>query len=212
MNRNPSVRKLILVPAVITLVVTLLRLIGELQGWSPTFFDPEPGGGGALFGIWLLVPVFGIYFALKLAKAGQGPPSGWKVALRAAIVLFVITGIVYGVLGLVSNVIGSLLTMGVLVLGTTILAMKKPWPALYSTLIAYALAARLPVAFIMFFAFFGDWGTHYDGPPPNFPETGPLVKWLVSGLWAQMTFWISFTIIFGMLFGGLAAGLRKSFS
>jgi hypothetical protein len=28
--------KLILVPAVITLAGTLLRLIGELQGWSPT--------------------------------------------------------------------------------------------------------------------------------------------------------------------------------
>lgn len=35
---SPDARRigeLILVPAVITLAVTLLRLVGELQGWSP---------------------------------------------------------------------------------------------------------------------------------------------------------------------------------
>jgi len=31
--------KLILVPAVITLAVTLLRLVGGLQGWSPILFN-----------------------------------------------------------------------------------------------------------------------------------------------------------------------------
>jgi CHASE2 domain-containing sensor protein len=36
-------RQLILVPAVITLAVTLLRLVGELQNWSPTLFSREPG-------------------------------------------------------------------------------------------------------------------------------------------------------------------------
>ncbi len=209
MYPNPPVRKLILVPAVITLVVTLLRLVGELRGWSSTFFSPEPGGGGALFEIWLLVPVFGIYFALKLARAGQGPASGWGVALRAAIVLLVIVGIVWGVTSLVSHTIGQVLTLGVLVLSISLLAMKQAWPALYSTLIAYGLAARLPVAFIMLLAILGDWRTHYDATPPGFPETGPLVEWLITGLWAQMTFWISYTLVFGMLFGGLAAGLAS---
>ena len=41
------VRQLILVPSVITLAVTLLRLVGELQNWSPRLFNKEPGGGGA---------------------------------------------------------------------------------------------------------------------------------------------------------------------
>ena len=31
--------RLILVPAVITLAVTLLRLVGDLQGWSPALFN-----------------------------------------------------------------------------------------------------------------------------------------------------------------------------
>ena len=46
-------------------------------------------------------------------------------------------------------------------------------PALLSlgrTLLAYGLAARIPVAGIMFLAMMGRWGTHYDyvGMPPEF--------------------------------------------
>lgn len=60
-------KKLILVPAVITLAVTLLRLVGEflnLPGWLAS---KEPGGAGALIGITWLAPIFAIYFAYKLA-------------------------------------------------------------------------------------------------------------------------------------------------
>jgi hypothetical protein len=40
MSQDASrIGKLILVPSVITLAVTLLRLVGELQGWSPTLFN-----------------------------------------------------------------------------------------------------------------------------------------------------------------------------
>ncbi len=56
MSDDASVRpaRLILVPAIVTLAVTLLRLVGELQDWSPRLFSKEAGGGGALVGIaWL---------------------------------------------------------------------------------------------------------------------------------------------------------------
>src|SRR5881409_1708216 len=46
-----SLVRLVRVPALITLGVTLLRLIGELQGWSPALFSRQAGGGGALVGI-----------------------------------------------------------------------------------------------------------------------------------------------------------------
>ena len=90
-----SIRRLILVPAVITLAVTLLRLVGELQHWSPRLFSREAGGAGALVGIVWLVPIFGIYFAIRLNQAGQGPASrgraiGFAVAAlltEAALVL-----------------------------------------------------------------------------------------------------------------------------
>ena len=40
MSQDKSrIGKLILVPAVITLAVTFLRLVGELQGWSPILFN-----------------------------------------------------------------------------------------------------------------------------------------------------------------------------
>jgi hypothetical protein len=42
---------LILWPALIALAITLLRLAGELQGWSSVLFNPAAGGGGALVGI-----------------------------------------------------------------------------------------------------------------------------------------------------------------
>ncbi len=53
-----SIGKLILVPAVITLAVTILRLVGELENWSPLFFNKHAGGGGALIGTqWLNHPI-----------------------------------------------------------------------------------------------------------------------------------------------------------
>jgi hypothetical protein len=60
-HEDLPLRSLILVPAIITLAVTLLRLAGELLRWSPTFFNREAGGPGAIVGIVWLVPVFGIY-------------------------------------------------------------------------------------------------------------------------------------------------------
>ncbi len=65
-----STFRLVLVPGLITLAVTLLRLVGELNGWSPTLFSSEAGGGGAVIGITWLVPLFGIYFAWKLFRSG----------------------------------------------------------------------------------------------------------------------------------------------
>lgn len=70
---------LILVPALISLGVTILRLVGELKNWSPLLFNPEAGGGGALVGIAWLVPIFGIYFGLKLAKLNPDAPGGGRM-------------------------------------------------------------------------------------------------------------------------------------
>src|SRR5437867_12845641 len=68
-----EIAKLILVPSLITLGVTILRVVGELQNWSPILFGKGAGGGGAIVGIAWLAPIFGIYFALKLSGTGAGP-------------------------------------------------------------------------------------------------------------------------------------------
>ena len=87
--------------------------------------------------------------------------------------------------------------------------MRKTWPALFKTLLAYAFAARIPVAILMIFAIFGQWGTHYDAPAPGQPEMGPFATWVMTGLLPQTTTWIAFTVLVGSLFGGITAALTK---
>ena len=103
MSDDASARpgRLILVPAIITLAVTLLRLVGELQGWSPRFFSKEAGGGGALVGIAWLVPVFGAWFGWKLARAGERPGAlGRALGLTVlALALLPASGFVAGSAG-----------------------------------------------------------------------------------------------------------------
>ncbi len=80
---GPNIRNLILAPAIISFAITILRLVGELNQWSPAVFSREAGGGGSLLGISWLVPVFGVYFAVKLVRDGYTPKSNMKVILFA---------------------------------------------------------------------------------------------------------------------------------
>src|SRR5438093_1058753 len=91
-SERVSISSLILWPSVITLAITVLRLVGELQHWSPRFFNPEPGGGGALVGISWLPLIFGIYFALKLAGAGEGPASAGRAILIPILGIILMVG------------------------------------------------------------------------------------------------------------------------
>ena len=72
---HSSIVRLILVPGLITLAVTMLRLGGELARLNKILFNPAPGGPWAIVGIPWLAPIFGVYFAVKLARGGGGPAS-----------------------------------------------------------------------------------------------------------------------------------------
>jgi hypothetical protein len=205
MANDVSIKKLILVPSVITLAVTLLRLTGELMHWSPTFFNSAAGGGGAVVGIAWLVPLFGIYFALKLADAGQGPSAAGP-AIGYSILGFALMptlGLGAMKLGLQQQSFATFAVFIVLAVVGAAVAYRA-WPALGRTLAAYGLAARIPVMVVMLFAMLGNWGTHYDLPPPNFPEMSPIAKWLLIGVLPQLTIWIWFTISVGAIFGSIA--------
>jgi hypothetical protein len=212
MSDESTVRpgKLILVPAVITLAVTLLRLVGELQGWSPRLFSKEAGGGGALVGISWLVPVFGAWFGWKLGKAGQGPG-----AVGRALGLTILAFALLPALGFAANAAGmkqqSLSTFAVYVVGSIVglVVGLRAWPALGRTLLAYAFAARIPVVLVMLGAILGNWGTHYDVAPPDFPAMAPLSKWLLIGALPQMTIWIWFTVVVGSLVGIVTGGIAR---
>src|SRR5688500_4407445 len=183
MGNDAPIKKLILVPAVITLAVTLLRLTGELMHWSPKLFNPAPGGGGAIVGIAWLVPVFGAYFGWTLARAGLAPARTGPALGYAVLGFLVLPALGFAAvkLGVPSQSFTGFAVFVVLsIIGAAVA--YRGWPALGRTLVAYGLAARIPVVLVMLAAILGNWGTHYDVPPPNFPAMSPLAKWLLIGV------------------------------
>ena len=223
MNQNASrIGKLILVPAVITLAVTLLRLVGELQGWSPALFNRgDKPFSPSLVGIVWLVPVFGAWFGWKLIRAGSGPGSlgrafGVTFAALAVMPLAAFlapkAGIVPGHMWRPNVPITeslTILSVFVVVFFVGIAIGILAWPALGRTLLAYGLAARIPIALLMLVAMLGNWGTHYDARPSYPPQMSTLGWWVALGLAPQLSFWMWYTIAFGALFGIVAAAIAR---
>jgi hypothetical protein len=197
-----SLKSLILVPALITLAITILRLVGELQNWSPTFFSRAAGGAGAIVGIVWLVPIFGAYFAVKLAKAGAAPGAG-RVLGHSALALALAVLVIFATVKATTNERAHFWVFLVVAVVAGVIAYRG-WPALGRVLLAYGLAARVPVALVMLVAIYANWGTHYDVAPRSMAAMAPLPKWFMIGLLPQMLAWIPFTICVGALFGGLA--------
>jgi len=210
-DTRPPVRELILVPSLITLGITLLRLVGELQNWSPGLFSRAAGGGGSLIGISWLILVFGAWFGWRLTRTGHGASGPLKVSGLAFLVGLAVG---FGSFG-IGQIGGQNAFFGAFICGSiaAIFLTRNLWPALWRTLVAYAFAARIPVALLMLVAILGNWGTHYDVPPPGFPDTySPFVKWVLIGLLPQLTIWIYMTVIGGLVAGGMAgavAGRKK---
>jgi hypothetical protein len=202
-------KRLILVPALVTLAVTVARLAGELAHGSHRFFNPEPGGAWAIVGIVWLAPIFGIYFALKLHAGAQGPKSYGRALGFAALGIAVVVGLSFAGARLLHPYAFRerlFFAWGIFV-AAAILTLPG-WPTLFRTLLAYSYAARVPVAIVMFFAFWRKWGTHYDAIPTGLPGgLGLLAKYLWLGFFPQLLFWVALTILVGMFFGSLAAGV-----
>jgi len=203
-----STFRLILMPGIITAAVTLLRLVGELNHWSRALFNPDAGGGMALVGIAWLVPIFGIYFAMKLQGSTE-IRGGWRTvgfAVLAVLAFFAVFYALATLLGIDPNqptlaalgtsAVASLVALGVAYYGSG---------ALGRVLLAYGLVARIPVLLVMLLAILGNWGTHYDVLPPGVvTEMSPWAKWFLIGVVPQLTLWMAFTVAVGALFGGLA--------
>jgi len=212
-----NVKRLIMVPALIALAITIVRLVGELAGGSSALFSREAGGGGALVGIVWLVPIFGVYFAIKLVRQGSGPESVGKViglAVAGLVIAGATTFLIFALFGdpnvsvSFGGAIGQQLGIAIASL-VVVLILRKGWPVFFQTLLSYAFASRIPVLIVMLIAMLGDWGTHYELGPPGYPEMGFLTKFILIGLFPQMTFWIMFTMVVGTLCGGIAAALVR---
>lgn len=195
---GPSLLSLVLWPAALTLGVTLLRLLGELRGWSPTYFSRLPGGGLAVVGIVWLVPLVGAYFGWRLARAGVRPPALSSLAGWPAGALLLGLAIGYGLERVVQPSWTGTFVLWAMVAVFVGLMSFVTWPALGWPLLAYAFAARVPVALVMAFAIRARWGTHYDAPAPGLTAFFPMQRWLWTGLLPQFTIWIAFTLAVGM--------------
>jgi hypothetical protein len=198
------ITRLIAIPAVITLAVTILRLVGELKHWPTPWFNAAAGGGAALVGISWLPIMFGPYFALKLAGSGEGPASNGKAIGFAvlSLLVFALAGLLFS--ATISH--PSFLTLAALLL--MLAAAFVPgigWRSLGNTLVAYAFAARIPVLAVMYFAMHGNdgagWGTHYDAVPPALAHAPLATKYLYAAIAPQMTMWIGWTAMLGSIFG-----------
>ncbi|MBZ5516528.1 MAG: hypothetical protein LAN62_17105 [Acidobacteriia bacterium] len=207
-ENSVCISRMILIPALITLGVTILRLVGELLHWPTVLFNPAAGGGGAIVGISWLPIIFGIYFALKLAGAGEGPSSLGKAIGFTLLGLVVMAGGMT-LMGLSRFESVPLLLGALILIGASVVIPLKGWPSLTKALIAYGYLARIPVAVIMFFALRGHWGTHYDAPPPGLPEMGFWAKYLGIAIFPQLVGWIGFTVIVGLLFGIVATAIAR---
>jgi hypothetical protein len=208
--------RIIVFPALLTFAVTILRLTGELQHWSAKWFSPEtggitPAGVSWIFGItWLAAP-FGSYFGIKLMRSGHKPNSRGKTFTFAALGIVIFLTYSFAV-----RFICNLLNIGFpeyLIFVWFFWALAGglqyfAWPELFKVLLAYAYAARIPVAVIMGFAMLGHWGTHYDYVGIQIPLTG-LPRYLWLAFFPQLVGWVGFTVTLGSVAGVLTIAVVK---
>lgn len=206
---RPGTMQLIMVPGLITLAVTVLRLVGELQQWPKPWFSASAGGGGAVIGISWLPILFGPYFALKLARSAGRPAShgkaiGFSLAGVGAMVLggfVVFKGFSQGA--------GVIAILGFLIiLGAAFIA-RAGWPVLGTTLFAYAIAARIPVLIVMFVAMRAGWVTHYSAIDPKLAQAPFWKQFVDEALLPQMFIWIGYTVVVGSLFGTIVEAIVR---
>lgn len=212
-----GVLSLVLVPALLTLVVTIVRLVGELEGWSPVLFNshgPDPEQQQGLFGITLLIPVFGFWFGFRLRRDTGGPANLMGSVLQYVIAIGVLAGGFFAAKTLGWFVMpskeqpGEPVGMGVVagLMGVVFLIVLTAWPRLSSTLLLYALLARLPVVVITFLAVDKNWGTHYEKLPSFFRVPEGMDKAMFLSM-PQLVFWPIATMLVGGLCGCLGAAL-----
>ena len=211
-RKSISITSLICIPALITLGITILRLVGELEHWPKPWFSAAAGGGGAIVGISWLPIIFGPYFALKLAGAGDGPSSVGKAAGFAVVglVVFVLGGVLAGA----AHMHISILTLvAFLVMLVAAFIPGIGWRSLGNTLLAYAFAARIPVLIVMFLAMRGNggqgWGTHYDALPPTLAQAAFARKFVYAAILPQMTAWIGWTVVVGSILGVIVVAIAR---
>ncbi len=198
-----SVPRLILAPLLITLGVIALHLIWELEYPPMPWFLPAP----PFLGIALLAPVFGIYFALKIARAGEAPTDVWRgLALAGLGASLVLAGFSMTPTSPDSSLTKIHWQLLLIAGGLLIQALNRPL-ALLNTLVAYAYTSRIAVCIYLLFAMTQKWPPQYGARISDWAVQMGLSKWaayIVLALWPQLTTWAAFTVVIGSFFAYFA--------
>ena len=138
-DENLSMSKLVLIPALITLAVTVLRLVGELNNWNPALFNRTAGGGGALIGISWLALVFAVYFAVRLQNEGLGPEhAGAAIGYTLLALAVMIAGMFAFGFG-VQKQMRSMIWVALVIMAASLWVIRRAWPAYWKLMMTYAL-------------------------------------------------------------------------
>ncbi|MBX3464811.1 MAG: hypothetical protein KF830_16710 [Planctomycetes bacterium] len=209
----PSLLRLILWPSILTLLVSVARLVAERQGWGTT----ASGGRGFWLGITWLAFVFGAWFGWRLGRGGATPrvARAWLWPLLGLVAI--VGAVMVSFRGIdpkdTSPAAMDALRQAVLAIaGTTIvvaLLQFAVWPRLALALLAYAIPARATVLAITWLAKQQGWDTHYTKLGPAGIEQDLAGTMLATSV-AQLGFWVPFTVVAGMLAGCLVGGRRRA--
>ena len=199
--RVPSTARLIAIPAIISICVTALRLIGELRHWPRPLVNSSVCGKAILGVVWL-VPIFAIYFAVRLFHAGNGP-QGFVRPLLLAISALALK--LAGTSFMESHgPYAARLSMNFVVTLIAVVLCAMVWPTLAKTLLIYGYLSRIPVAIVQYLAMRGHWGTHYDALDPGFPPIGFWPTFMRVSFVPNIFFMEAYTVVVGVLVGTAA--------
>ena len=198
---RPRLLPLLLLASLLTLVVTIVRVFGEREGWSAAWFDAVVCNPFNPLGIVWLVPVFGFLFGRRLAQQGSRPPfvPAFFVPMFGLLLLAGAGGYMR------KELAGEALRTGFswLLWAGPVLALLGlfAWPRAFVANLAYAVLARLPVVAVQVLDVQSGWQTSYGHVHPKLPPmTADERLWLLA--LTQAAIWVPFTILLG---GGSAA-------
>jgi hypothetical protein len=204
-NPLPKVWRTVRWPVLVSIIVVLVRLIGELMAWDPRLFGTAVGGGFSLVGVSWLMPIFGFAFGWILTGKGHAPD---RPGLAIILHLLGLALLIAGVIAVQKNVdhpamLGALAGVAVV----SLLFAWRGWSELIRYTFTYGLMVRLAVIAVTAVAFQMQWGTHFESLPEQYADR-PSSERFLSLVAPQLFFWIPGTVLVGGVFGSIATFIR----
>jgi len=204
MSNRPTTLRLLFWPLLLTLLLSVGRLVGEVQG----SLGAASGGAGSPFGITWLLFVFGGWFGFRLRAQGSRPlmhPTWlwWGLLLGVlvgAFFWFAQDSDMMGNDAAAEAAVKNLVTTMAMIAVPTAALCFAIWPKLAWTLLCYGLGARLIVLAITGLAKQMGWDTHYTKFGPAGFEYD-FATTMTNAAVAQLGIWVPITMLAGGFVG-----------